>query len=419
VSALTTHNREGRYHRPPMRLSRKLTALGAFFVLTLAVAGCGSGGLSGNAVAVVAGNRISMRAFDHWMFVAAKGNSSSTPGAPVIVPTDPPNFSGCIKQVRQQIPSLAKTPDKTLKAECAQLFQSLSSQVMDFLIKSYWYQLLAHKLHINLTHAQLNAAFAQARKQSNLTSTAALNKFLSGTGQTMSDILYRVRVNELYKDLIKHETKQVTPTAIASYYQAHPTQFGSPETRNLRIVRTNSKSQAQAAYSALKSGHSWQTVAKKYSVDTATKNSGGLLTGVTNGEEEHALNQVAFSAPVNKLEGPVHGTFGWYVVEVIKVTPATHQSLAKATPAIKQLLTSQYQSAAATAVDSAAKKNWGKQTNCRSAYAMADCAGYKAPKTSTSPVSPTQPPPSGQTGATGSSTATQTSSSTTSTKNKG
>ncbi|HET9720297.1 MAG TPA: peptidyl-prolyl cis-trans isomerase [Solirubrobacteraceae bacterium] len=401
-----------------MRLSRKLTALGAFFVLALAVAGCGSGGLSGTSVADVAGNQISMRAFDHWMFVAAKGNSSSTPGAPVIVPNDPPNFTSCIKQVRQQIPSLAKTPDKTLKTECAALFQSLSSQVMDFLIKSYWYQLLAHKLHVNLTKAQLNAAFAQARKQSNLTTTAALDKFLSQTGQTMSDILYRVRVNELYKDLIKRETKQVNAAAIAAYYKAHPTQFGSPETRNLRIVRTNSKTQAQAAYSALKSGQSWQTVAKKYSVDTATKNSGGLLTGVTNGEEEHALNQVAFSAPLNKLEGPVHGTFGWYVVEVVKVTAATHQSLAKATLLIRQLLTSQYQTAAATAVDTAAKRNWGKQTNCRSGYAMADCAGYKPPKTSTSPVSPS---PSGATGATGSSTATapQTTPSTTTTKKKG
>jgi foldase protein PrsA len=389
-----------------MRLSRKLTALGAFFVLALAVAGCGSGGLSGNSVAVVAGNQISTRAFDHWMYVAAKGNASQSPGSPVIVPNDPPSFASCIKQVRQQIPSLAKTPDKTLKTECGQLFTSLSSQVMDFLIKSYWYQLLAHKLHVKLTQAQLNSAFAQAKKQSKLTTPAAVNKFLSATGQTLTDILYRVRVNELYKDLVAREAKKATPAAIDAYYSSHPSQFGSPATRNLRVVRTNSKSAARAAYSALKSGKSWQTVAKKYSVDTSTKNNGGLLTGVTNGEEEHALNAVAFSAPLNKLEGPVHGTFGWYVVEVIKMTKGTHEALTKATPLIKQLLTSQYQSAAATQVDKVAKANWGGKTLCRSAYTMADCSGFKAPKTNTSTTPATTT--TGSTTATGTGTGTTT-----------
>ena len=36
-----------------------------------------------------------------------------------------------------------------------------------------------------------------------------------------------------------------------------------------------------------------------------------------------------------------------------------------------------------TAVDNAAKQQWLAKTKCRTAYAMADCSGYKAPKTST------------------------------------
>ena len=367
-----------------MRIFRRLSALGAFFVVALAVAGCGSG-IPGDSVASVAGTPITTQAFNHWMYVAAKGNASQSPGSPVIVPTDPPQFTGCIKQVRQQIPSLAKTPNKQIKSDCAQLFQSLSSQVMDFLIKAYWYQAEAHKLHIHLTNAQVQAAFTSAKKQQ-FPTAAEYASFLSETGQTNADIVYRVRVNAVYKDLLARYQKKVTPTAISAYFAAHPTQFGTPETRNIRIVRTTTESQATAAKSALQSGQSWQTVAKKYSVDTATKNNGGLLTNVTNGEEEQALNTVAFSAPTGKVEGPVHGTFGWYVVEVIKVTAATHQSLTAATTLIKQLLSSQYQTAATAAVDSHAKKDWGKQTLCRTAYSMNDCHGYKAPKTSTTPT---------------------------------
>ena len=369
-----------------MRFSRRsVLALGAFFVLALAVAGCGSG-IPGNSVAVVDGNAISTQAFDHWMYVAEKGNAEESPGSPVIVPTDPPSFSGCIAQVRAQIPSLAKTPDKEIKSDCAQLFTTLSSQVMDFLIKAYWYQADAYKLHIRLTNKQVQSDFVSAKK-SQFSTAAAFQSFLSETGQTMDDIIFRVRVNAIYKDLLARYTKKVTPAAIAAYYKSHTSQFGTPATRNIRIVRTSSESQAAAAKAALQSGQSWTVVAKKYSIDTATKNNGGLLTDVTNGEEEQALNKVAFSSPLNKLEGPVHGTFGWYVVQVVKIVNGTQQSLTSATTLIKQLLSSDDQTAAETKVDAVVKKAFGKQTLCRAQYAMADCHGYKAPKAvSTTPT---------------------------------
>jgi foldase protein PrsA len=404
-----------------MRITRqRFSALGAFFVLALALAGCGSG-IPGDSVAVVAGNPITTQAFNHWMYVAAKGNASQSPGSPVIVPNDPPSFQGCVKQVRGQIPQLAKTPTKVVRSDCKQLFQSLSSQVLDFLIKAYWYQADAYKLHIRLTPAEVRKDFAQAKKQQ-FPTASAYAAFLAQTGQTQADIVFRVRVNQLYKDLLARYTKKITSAAIQAYYQSHTSQFGTPATRNIRIVRTNSQARAQQALRALKSGQSWSAVAKQYSVDTATKSNGGLLTNVTNGEEEQALNKAAFSAPLNKVVGPVHGTFGWYVVEVVKITAAKVQPLAKATPLIKQLLTSQYQTQAQTMVDKQAKKDWGAQTTCRAAYAMADCHGYKPPSTTTTttpaPSPSTSSAPSSTTGTGTSSSGTTTSSSGTSTAKK-
>src|ERR1700757_2269663 len=107
-----------------MRITRFFTALGAFFVLAVGIAACGSG-VPGDSVASMDGNPITTQAFNHWMYVAAQGNASQTPGAPVIVPPAPPPFAACVPQVRKQIPSLAKTPDKTIKADCKQLFPSL------------------------------------------------------------------------------------------------------------------------------------------------------------------------------------------------------------------------------------------------------------------------------------------------------
>jgi foldase protein PrsA len=364
-----------------MKSSRSILALGAFFVvIALAIAGCGSG-IPGDSVADVAGNPISTKAFNHWMYVAAKGQAAESPGEPVIVPNDPPNFTKCIAQVKAEIPTLKKTADKTLKADCAQLFTSLSSQVMDFLIKAYWYQADAHKLGIKISNAQVQSALATAKK-TQFSTAAQYQAFLKTSGQTPQDILYRVRVNQIYTKLTSRHPTTVTAADIASYYNSHKSQFGTPESRNLRIVLTKTAAQAQVAKSALQSGQSWAVVAKKYSTDQTTKKNGGLLTGVTANQQDAALSKAAFAAPVNKLIGPVKGQFGYYVIEVIKVTPSTQKTLAQSTALIKQTLTTQRQTAAQNAIDAQAKKDWLSKTTCRAQYAMADCKGYKAPKTS-------------------------------------
>ncbi len=370
-----------------MKTPRLLLALGAFFVaIALIVSGCGSssgsGSVSGNSVATMAGNTISTQAFNHWMYVAAKGQAAQSPGSPVIVPNDPPNFTKCIAQARAEIPQLKKTPDSTLKADCKQLFTSLSGQVMDFLIKAYWYQALAHKLGIKVTDAQVQQALATAKK-SQFPTNAQFESFLKSSGQTLQDITYRVRVNQIYAKLAARHKTTVTPAAITAYYNAHKSQFGTPESRDMRIVLAKTAAAAKSAKSALSSGQSWTVVAKKYSIDPTTKDKGGLIKGVTAGQQDAALSKAAFAAPANKLLGPVHGQFGYYVLEVTKITPATQRSLAQSQALIKQTLTGQQETAAQTAINNQAKQAYLAKTRCRSAYAMADCAGYKPPKTAT------------------------------------
>jgi foldase protein PrsA len=363
------------------KLPRRITALGAFFVVAVLVAACGSG-VPGNSVADVAGNPITTQAFNHWMFVAAKSQASQNPGSPVIVPNDPPKFTRCVAQVRSEIPSLAKTSSKQLQADCKQLFSSLSSQVMDFLIKGYWYQAEAARDHIKVSNTQVEKAFDKA-KNAQFTTKTQFQTFLTQTGQTLGDILFRFRINQIYEKLLARHKTSVTAAEIQSYYSAHQSQFGTPETRDIRIVLAKTAGQANAALKALHSGQSWNKVAKQYSTDPTSKNNGGLLVGVSRGQQDKALDTAAFDAPPNKLVGPVRGQFGYYVFEVTKIKQATHQTLAQATPLIKQTLTGQNQSAAQTAIDNTAKKHWLSQTSCRSAYANADCKGFKAPATGT------------------------------------
>jgi PPIC-type PPIASE domain len=402
-----------------MRISRKLAAVAAIFLIGAAIAGCGSS-IPSNSVATVAGNPVSLQAFNHWMYVAAKEQSAEAAqegeSEPVIVSSNPTNFTSCEKQIRAGIPSLSSATTAALKADCKSLFTSSSTEVMNFLIQSYWLQADAHKAGIS--DSKLASTFNKLVKKQ-FPTKAKLNAYLASTlessGQTLADMAFTYRVQTLLSKLMKKQEKTVNSAAIAAYYAAHKSSFGTAEKRDLHLIRTKTKSSAQSAFNALKGGQSWDAVAKKYAADASSKADGGTLSAVTSGQYENAANKAIFGAAVNTLVGPVKGVLGYYVLEVTKITPATQESLAKATPAIKSQLTSTEQTSAESKVVKTAQTHWKKSTTCRTPnYESTYCSNYVKPKTTTTPTST----PSTTTTASTSTPTTSTSSSTTTTKKK-
>src|SRR6266480_276582 len=60
-------------------------------------------------------------------------------------------------------------------------------------------------------------------------------------------------------------------TQIVAYYNSNKTRFGQPQRRDLLVVLTKDQATANKAKSALSSGQSFASVAKKYSIDDASK----------------------------------------------------------------------------------------------------------------------------------------------------
>jgi hypothetical protein len=355
------------------------------------------------------------------MYVAAKEQAAQYAqqgvNEPPIVSSNPTNFSNCEKQIRAAIPTLRTATNATLKSDCKQVYTQYSGEVMNFLIQSYWLQAAAHKAGIS--DATVASDFAKLVKKQ-FPTKAKLDTYLAenlkATGQTYADLKFTHRVQSLYGKLVKKQEKKVSSAAIAAYYHAHASQFGTAETRNLNLIRTKTAGQAQAAFNALKSGQSWKVVAKKYGADPSAKVNGGALTNISAGQEEGAASKAIFSAALNKLVGPVKGIFGYYVLEVTKITPKTQESLAKATPAIKTQLTSTGAQAASQKVLKAVEKAWKGKTTCRTPnYQGTYCSNYKAPKTTTTPT-PTPTTTTSNTISVGSTSATT--KSTTTTKKK-
>lgn len=368
---------------------RLIPALGAVLFALVGLSACG--GMPGDAVVQVNGRSVTKSAFDHWMGVAASANSAtgtSTPAKPVV--PEPPNYTACIAHLAAIAPKPAKgQPAPTtaqLKTQCATQYKALSQTVLGALIQWEWIIGESKALGLKLSDAEVKKQFTTIKNQQ-FTKAGEFEKFLATSGQTVSDILLRVKINMLERKLQTKITKdagKVTQAQIAKYYNENKSRFGTPERRNVEIILTKTEAQAKSAKKEIESGKSFASVAKRVSIDPVSKASGGLLKEVVKGQEEKSLDAAIFSTGKNALTGPVKTPFGYYVFEVQSITAGTQQTLAQVQTSVKQQLIATQQQQAFTKFVKSFKAKWKSKTECRSGYVVAVCKSYKAPKGSTS-----------------------------------
>jgi foldase protein PrsA len=363
-----------------MKRKLQVLALGAFFVPAAIVAGCGGGGIPGNAVADVDGTAIEKSDFDHWFNVAAK--SSGQPGAAI---PKPPEFTACIAQAKKAAAKPAegqpKQTDADYKKQCKQQYDQLRDQVLSLLISFEWIEREAEEQGVKVTDAEVKKSFEEQKKQS-FPKDADYQKFLKDSGQTEADVMMRVRLDALSNKIRDKVTKgkdKVTDKQIEDYYNKNKSQFAQPERRDLSIVLTKTEAKAKQAKAALDSGQPFKKVAKKYSIDDASKAQGGKLPAVAKGQQEKAFDTAIFGADKGKITGPVKTQFGWYVFKVDKVNAASQQTLEQAKATIKQVLASQNQQKALDTFVKDFRKRWKEKTDCREGYVTQDCKNAPTP----------------------------------------
>jgi foldase protein PrsA len=355
-------------------------------LFAIAITACGNDVPSG-AVAKVGDDTISQQQFDKWLETAAKGQAQ---GGAAAVP-DPPDFPKCVEAKKKQpLPKGQERPsDSELKKQCKTEYETLRTEVMQFLVQAEWVQQEAEKQDINVTDKQIEKSLEDQKKQA-FPNEKAYKQFLASSGMTEEDVLFRVKLDQLQQKLtqkITKDAKKVTDQDIQQYYDRNKKRFAQPERRDLRVVLTKNEAKANEAKKALEDGDSFEEVAKKYSIDEASKAQGGKLPAITQGQQEKAFDEAIFSAEKGKLVGPVKTQFGWYVFEVDKVTPASQQTLEESKDTIQNLLRSQGQQKALDEWIKNFREEYKDKTNCADDFRIAECDNAPKEKTDTGPAS--------------------------------
>ena len=336
-------------------------------------------------MADVDGTAIEKSDFDHWLAIASKQGGAATQ-----VP-QPPEFKACIATKRKTQPKPAKgqpkITDKQLKDQCKTEYEAMRDQVLQLLISYEWIKGEASDQGVKITDKDIQKQFDTTKKQS-FPKDADYKKFLKDSGQSEADIKLRVELdllsNKIREKIVKGKDK-VTDPQIAAYYNKNKARFAQPERRDLRVVLTKTEAKANEAKAALDGGDSFKAVAKKFSIDQASKAQGGLLPAVAKGQQEKKFDDAIFKAEKGALTGPIKTQFGYYVFSVSKITKASQQTLAQAKETIKQLLISQNQTKALDEFVKKFQKKWKDRTECRDGFVSKDCSNAPKEKETPSP----------------------------------
>lgn len=262
-------------------------------------------------------------------------------------------------------------------------YEEAKEAAVKYMLEGIWIQGVANDWGIEVTEAEVDKELKKVKSES-FKSEAEFQEFLKKSRYTPADVRERVKIQKL-GTLLQEELKEKAPTPskdqIEDYYEAAKnTQFTQKPSRDLRIVVNKDRKKAEEAVDALSGDNSeanWKKVAKEFSEDPTTKDSGGEQKGIQEATLEEPLNAAVFRASEGVIEGPIKGQRGYIVFEVTSSTPESVQELKAVEAQIQSTLAQQMEQEYFTNFLAAYNTEWTSRTFCASGYVVDRCANYE------------------------------------------
>jgi foldase protein PrsA len=220
-------------------------------------------------------------------------------------------------------------------------YKSLQQRLVQYLVTKTEFDQEAKRRHVSVTTKQIDAEYKNFIKQYFQGSTKKYQAELKKQGVTDAQVRANIAVSLLQNNVIKTVTAglKVTDAEAQKYYNSNKSQYTKPESRHVAHILVKTKKLADQIYAKLQSGAKFATLAKKYTIDTSTKASGGDLGVQTKGSLVPAFEKVEYELKTGEISKPVHSQYGWHIIKALgPITPQTVTPFSKAKASIKKSL---------------------------------------------------------------------------------
>ncbi len=298
-------------------------ALLAMLVPALVLAGCGGNKVPAGAIAAIGSGVVTQQQFDA-IWAQAEAQYKNQAGAPAFPKEGTPQYD------------------------------QLKASIVNYLVQNEVIKAQAAKLGVSVTQKQLDQRVQQLTTQ--VGGQKKMDALLKKNAVTMEDLKQQLQAQMLQQSVQTKVGSQIkiSDAQLQQYFNdpKNKHQFQVAESVNARHILVKTKAEALKIQKLLQADNTnaeWKKLAKQYSIDPGSKNSGGDLGNFTRGRMVKPFEKVAFSIKPGTVSAPVKTQFGWHIIEVTQKIPASNRTFAQSKAQIRQTLLYTKQNTAWTA----------------------------------------------------------------------
>lgn len=259
-------------------------------------------------------------------------------------------------------------------------YEQVREAAINDLLDQAWLTGQAAEMGITATDREIENELATIKKQQ-FPTKKAFEEFLKTSGFTEDEVRDRVELQVLSRKIQSAITESVTEVPekeLEAYYEQSKQSFTTPENREIRLIVTDQKSDAEKALEELgddPTDEQFAKVAKEFSVH-ASKSEGGEATATENAFPDPAGSGI-MSAEEGVLEGPVKAGKQFYIFKVNAITPEETKSFDEVREQIKGQLLPALQQQSMQDFVSDYNSTWTSRTFCDDDYTTSRCENYE------------------------------------------
>ena len=159
------------------------------------------------------------------------------------------------------------------------------------------------------------------------------------TAAFIEEMKKRILVDKVFKKEVDGKVS-VSEDDIKKFYNEHPEEIKNPDEIRANHILLKTREEAEMVRKKIKDGIKFEDAAKKYSVDSGSKDSGGDLGFFSRGMMVPEFDEAAFKLNIGEISDIVQSQFGFHIIKVLEKRPGKQKSFDEAKQEIEKKLLS-------------------------------------------------------------------------------
>lgn len=159
------------------------------------------------------------------------------------------------------------------------------------------------------------------------------------TALFIEEMKKRILVDKIFKKEVD-EKVNISEDELKKYYTEHPEEIKNPDEIRASHILLKTHEEAETIRKKLKGGLKFEEAAKKFSIDTGSKNTGGDLGFFSKGMMVPEFEGVAFNLKAGEISDIVQTRFGFHIIKLLEKKEGKQKSFDEAKQEIEKKLLS-------------------------------------------------------------------------------